>query len=88
MDALLRMSAVEAVAALKSGDVKPSEMVEASARRIDDLQCSGCGFVPVLGPQFPPELFLAQFLLEFFGHLDAHREPVSTADQSGDNGLS
>lgn len=38
MDALVRMSAVEAVAALKSGDVKPSEMVEASARRIEAVE--------------------------------------------------
>lgn len=38
MDELIRMTATEAVAALKAGDVTPSELVEASARRIEAVE--------------------------------------------------
>lgn len=37
MDELIRMTATEAVGRLKSGEIKPSELVEASARRIEAI---------------------------------------------------
>lgn len=38
MDELIRMTATAAVAALKAGEVKPSELAEASARRIEAVE--------------------------------------------------
>lgn len=47
MDALIAMTATEAVAALRAGQVKPSELVDAAARRIEAVE-PGLNALPIL----------------------------------------